>query len=382
MSKDKKGDAAAAVGTEELLDAHYRTLAEAIPQIVWTANPDGWLDFYNQRWFDYTGLTLEQTQGWGWEPVLHPDDLQNCILLWTHAYSTGEPYETEYRFKRAADGEYRWHLGRALPVRDADGAIVKWFGTCTDIHDQKEAAEVLRRSRDELEKQLVTLCAWSNTVLYEGEWMTFSRYLERRFGLMTTHGISPEAAKNFTLEGQARPSGALKDPTRLAAVKATGLLDTQPMAGFDRITRLGTAVLNVPATFISLVEDHRDFYLSHCGFGEPLASERQLTGQTFCHFTIEGGRPLVIPDTRADPVYAKVPTVESLGVAAYLGAPLVLLSGEVIGAFCAIDFAPHAWTESEVLAATDLASLVVSEIELRQAALDFQRNLEPAAAIR
>ncbi|MBA3670651.1 MAG: PAS domain-containing protein [Gemmatimonadaceae bacterium] len=370
-------------------DVHYRTLAEAIPQIVWTANPDGWLDFYNQRWFDYTGLTLEQTEGWGWEPVLHPDDLQQCIRQWTQAFSTGEPYEMEYRFKRAADGEYRWHLGRALPVRDADGAIVKWFGTCTDIHDQKEAAEVLRQSRDALEAlvvartaalaeseaKLVTLCAWSNTVRYDGEWMTFSRYLESRFGLMTTHGISPNAIAKFEAEDQVSAADALTDPKRLAAVRAIGLLDTLPMAGFDRITRLGARVLNVPATFISLVDDHRDFYLSHCGFGEPLASERQLAGQTFCHFTIQGELPLIIPDTRADPVYAKVPTVESLGVAAYLGVPLVLLSGEVIGAFCAIDFAPHAWNEAQVLAATDLASLVVSEIELRQAAFDFQRDL-------
>ena len=358
-------------------DVHYRILAEAIPQIVWTANPDGWLDYYNQRWFDYTGLTLEQTRGWGWEPVLHPDDLQNCVQRWTHACATGEPYETEYRFKRAADGKYRWHLGRALPVRDADGAIVKWFGTCTDIHDQKEAAEVLRGQRDALEKHLVTMCAWSNTVLHDGEWMTFARYLERRFGVMTTHGISPKAMAKFEAEEEMPARAALKDPKRLAAVEALGLLDALPSAGFDRITRLGAAALNVPATFISLVEGHRDFYLSHCGFEEPLASERMLTGQTFCHFTIEGDQPLVISDTRADPRYANVPTVKSLGVAAYLGAPLVLLSGEVIGAFCAIDFAPHSWSESQVIAVADLASLVVSEIELRQAAFDFQHRLTP-----
>ncbi len=228
---------------------------------------------------------------------------------------------------------------------------------------------------------LVTLCAWSKTVWYEGEWVPFERYLKRRFGLTTSHGISPQAIEKFAAEDRVPAAGALKDPKRLAAVKASGLLDTPPTAGFDRITRLGAAVLNVPATFISLVDDHRDFYLSHCGFGEPLASERQLTGQTFCHFTIQGEHPLIIPDTRADPLYATVPTVKLLGVAAYLGAPLVLLSGEVIGAFCAIDFAPHAWNESQVLAATDLASLVVSEIELRQAALDFQRHLKPAATI-
>ncbi|MCU0544479.1 MAG: PAS domain S-box protein [Oscillatoriaceae cyanobacterium Prado104] len=119
----------------------YRVLAEAIPQIVWTAWPDGGTDYYNQRWFEYTGMTLEETQGWGWQPVLHPDDLQNCLERWNRAVQTGETYEVEYRFKRAADGAYRWHLGRALPVRDETGKIIKWFGTCTDIDDRKREAE-------------------------------------------------------------------------------------------------------------------------------------------------------------------------------------------------------------------------------------------------
>jgi len=91
--------------------------------------------------------------------------------------------------------------------------------------------------------------------------MTFERHLERRFGLTTTHGISPKALEKLEAEDQVPAAGALEDPKRLAAVKATGLLDTPTTAGFDRITRLGAGVLNVPVTFISLVEDHRDFYL-------------------------------------------------------------------------------------------------------------------------
>lgn len=224
--------------------------------------------------------------------------------------------------------------------------------------------------------QFVTVCAWSNTVKYDGEWMPFVMYLRRRFGLLTTHGMSPKALEQLNWEEQEHDGGALTNPKRLAAVRSTGLLDAQPMTGFDRITRLGKAALKVPATFISLVEGHRDFYLSHCGLAEPLATKRQLTGQTFCHFTIQNDHPVVIPDTNADPAYASVPTVKSQGIAAYLGVPLVLATGEIIGSFCAIDFAPHAWNEEQVLAATDLASLVLSEIELRQAALDFQRQLE------
>ena len=228
---------------------------------------------------------------------------------------------------------------------------------------------------DDVER--VTLCDWTRTVRYEGEWISVEAYLERRYGVITSHGISPVAQALLDAEVDPPPlpppHSALRSPRRLAAVRATGLLDSITSPGFDRLTRIGTRLLEVPATFISLVDDERDFYLSHCGLGEPLASERQLTGQTFCHFTIEGEAPLVIPDTRAHPVYRNVPTVESLGVAAYLGAPLVLLSGEVIGAFCAIDVVPRQWTEVQIQSAVDLASLVVSEIELRQAAIDRQK---------
>lgn len=233
--------------------------------------------------------------------------------------------------------------------------------------------------------ELVTLCAWTRKVRHGGEWLSVEKYLERRYGVLTTHGISPEAVARLEAEeepqsvpadsGSPETLSAQRSPRRLAAVRATGLLETAPIAGFDRLTRIGARLLGVPVTFISLVDEHQDFYLSHCGFGEPLASERRLTGQTFCHFTIEDEVPLVIPDTRADPVYRRVPTVESLGVAAYLGAPLVLVSGEVIGAFCAIDLTPRQWTSTQIQDAVDLASLAVSEIELRQAMLETRRRL-------
>ena len=145
----------------EASEQRYRALANAMPQIVWTATPEGWLDYYNQRWFDYTGMTLEQTQGWGWQPVLHPDDVQKCIDLWNQAVETGESYEIEYRFKRASDGEYRWHLGRAFPMRDDKGQIVKWFGTCTDIHERKSAEEERERLLEQLRREREDLAALS-----------------------------------------------------------------------------------------------------------------------------------------------------------------------------------------------------------------------------
>jgi PAS domain S-box-containing protein len=122
-------------------EEQYHALADAMPQIVWTARPDGDLDYYNQRWFDYTGTTLEETQGRGWEMMLHPDDLQRSVDNWTQAVRTGLSYEDEYRFKRAVDGVYRWHLARAVPIFAADGNILKWIGTCTDIEEKKREAE-------------------------------------------------------------------------------------------------------------------------------------------------------------------------------------------------------------------------------------------------
>ena len=132
----------------------FRQLADAMPQIVWTANPDGQVDYYNQRWFDYTGSTLEQTQGWGWKSVIHADDIDQCDALWSNAVSTGAAYEVKYRFRRNPDGAYRWHLGRASAVRDDEQRIVKWYGTCTDIDDQKRTEDALVAAHEELEERV------------------------------------------------------------------------------------------------------------------------------------------------------------------------------------------------------------------------------------
>jgi PAS domain S-box-containing protein len=123
----------------------FRTLAEAIPQQVWTSRPDGTLDFVNQRVLDYFASSSEQVLGAGWQAMIHPDDLAACIERWTHCLTTGAPYEIEFRLRRA-DGEHRWHLGRARAARGADGTILKWFGTNTDVDDAK-------RVREELEKR-------------------------------------------------------------------------------------------------------------------------------------------------------------------------------------------------------------------------------------
>ena len=158
---------------------------------------------------------------------------------------------------------------------------------------------------------------------------------------------------------------AINNVSRLEALTATHLLDTPPDEAFDRITRLAARLLSVPTAFIALVDAERDFYKSAFGFGSPLAEERNLTGRTFCHYTIAAGETVVIPDTLADPVYSEVPTVASLGIRAYLGVPLRAVGQRIIGSFCAVDFVPKPWTADEIETLSELALLVSREIDLR-----------------
>ena len=124
-------------------ELYFRTLAEAVPEMIWTATPDGAINFVSSQWTRYTGMSVERTLGWGWAPVLHPEDLPGCLAAWEQCLKTGETFQFEYRFLRAADQVYRWFLGRAKPIRDEQGQIVKWFGTCTDVDDQKRNTQIL-----------------------------------------------------------------------------------------------------------------------------------------------------------------------------------------------------------------------------------------------
>lgn len=121
-------------------DLRFQTLADAFPHMVWSTLPDGFHDYYNERWYEFTGVPDGSTDGEGWNGMFHPDDQERAWARWRHSLETGEPYEIEYRL-RHRDGEYRWVLGRAFPMRAPDGAIVRWMGTCTDIHEQKRQAE-------------------------------------------------------------------------------------------------------------------------------------------------------------------------------------------------------------------------------------------------
>lgn len=119
----------------------FEHLADSLPQIIWTARPDGYLDYYNARWYEFTGHKRAQSGDESWLPLLHPDDVERVKAAWSHSISTGEDFNLELRFHNHRENNYKWILGNARAVRNADGEIIKWYGSCTDIDQQKKAEQ-------------------------------------------------------------------------------------------------------------------------------------------------------------------------------------------------------------------------------------------------
>lgn len=141
----------------------FKTICDIIPQLVWTADTEGSLDFFNTRWTDFTGLTAEESVGlYNWVKALHPDDVATTRKRWQHSLRTGEPYSVEYRL-RNKEGEWQWMLGRAMPLRNPDtGKIDNWFGTCTDVHESIETKLAARRTR----QQLLSVIAHAHVTIF------------------------------------------------------------------------------------------------------------------------------------------------------------------------------------------------------------------------
>ncbi|KAF7561817.1 hypothetical protein G7046_g2303 [Stylonectria norvegica] len=143
-------------------EERFKLICDTMPQLVWTAMPDGMHDFFNTRWYAYTGLSPDGSLGTGWRNPFHPDDVPDAERKWKHSLATGDPYVTEYRC-RSKDGEWRWFLGRALPLRNKDtGKIEKWFGTCTDVHESIQTKVNAKRTR----QQLLSVIAHSHVTLF------------------------------------------------------------------------------------------------------------------------------------------------------------------------------------------------------------------------
>ncbi len=132
----------------------FRQLADLVPQIIWTANPDGFVDYYNSRWYEYTGYEEHEFGDSSWISKLHPDDVYLVSKGWHESVHAGSSYQLEFRLRNANTGGYRWFLSKAVPIKDKEGIINKWFGTCTDIHEQKSTTEKLEILVAERTKEL------------------------------------------------------------------------------------------------------------------------------------------------------------------------------------------------------------------------------------
>ncbi len=191
-------------------DETYRIMADAMPQIIWSADPDGSRDYFNQRWYEHTGMTAEKSRGWGWVAALHAEDASRCKESWQRTVMGSDTFECEYRLLCDEDESYRWHIERALPVFDPQGCVVKWFGTCTDIEELKDAQRQIealnirqRRSMTEthhrVKNNLQIISSMIDMQLMTGE-ETLSAEEFKRLGahvrtLAAVHDILTEHAK-------------------------------------------------------------------------------------------------------------------------------------------------------------------------------------------
>ena len=200
----------------ESRERQFLILANSISQLAWMADGKGYIFWYNDRWYEYTGTTLEEMQGWGWQKVHHPDEVDRVVERIKVAFATGEPWDDTFPL-RSKTGEYRWFLSRALPIFDADGKVSRWFGTNTDITEQRELEQALRTSRDELERKVTDRTAElsrTNEILSSilsnmgdavvvadksGNFLVFNPAAERMFGKGAMHTPPAEWSQNYGL---------------------------------------------------------------------------------------------------------------------------------------------------------------------------------------
>ena len=198
-------------------------LLETIPQITWTHTKDGAVNFYNQRWYDYSGLTKAQCLDYGWREIVHPNDLSLSVDTISKATQTGEAFEMENRFRRASDGMYRWHLVRALPVRNDKGEITIWVGTSTDIHDQKMQSNLLKKQNQKLDEVNKYLDNFVHTVAHD-----LRSPVANIIGLLQLLTFKEEESRNINIADKLKTSVERLDNTLKGMIK---LIEIQSISG-------------------------------------------------------------------------------------------------------------------------------------------------------
>jgi len=179
-------------------EEQLRVIIDTIPTLAWSARSDGSVDFFNQRWLDYTGLSAEQALGWGWKVAIHPDDLPRMLETFQKAVNSGKPLEVEGRFRRG-DGEFRWFLFRSDPLLDESGRVAKWYGTNTDLEERKRAEEALRWNEQRLRLIVNSIPGMVCTLSAAGEVELLNRQVLEYFGKTT------EELKNWAASDAVHP---------------------------------------------------------------------------------------------------------------------------------------------------------------------------------
>jgi PAS domain S-box-containing protein len=223
-------------------EAQFRALANSMPQLVWTAGPDGTVDYYNERYQEFAGIRPDPDGSWQWAPVVHPDDLARTEAAWQQAVSSGETYTIEHRVLHA-DGRYCWYLSRGVPIRDEEGHVVKWYGTATDIHDLRTAEEALRTKEAEQEKLIAEL-AQERASLRELNETLEQRIQERTQSLERAHQEMQKARDLFYTLFHASPN-----PTVLTRPEDGLVLDANnaylSFFGFTREEQVGKTTVEL-----------------------------------------------------------------------------------------------------------------------------------------
>lgn len=226
----------------------FRTMANAIPQLVWTARPDGSIFWYNQRWYEYTGTTPEQMEGWGWTRVHDPAMLPQVMERWKASIASGKTFEMEFPL-RGNDAKFRWFLTRIVPIKDANGNVEQWFGTNTDISQKREAAEEIKRLNADLERRVIERTAQLEAANKELDAFTYSVSHDLRTPLRTMDGYSQAVLEDFgpqlpaegqrflqTIRDGAQRMGALIDDLLSFARLSRSPLNKQPV-DMNRLVR-------------------------------------------------------------------------------------------------------------------------------------------------
>ena len=283
----------------------FRGIANSINQMIWSTRPDGFHDYYNDRWYEFTGVPQGSTDGEAWNGMFHPDDQDRAWAVWRHCLETGDLYEIEYRLRHHS-GQYRWVLGRAQPVRDARGLITRWFGTCTDIHEMKVAED-------------------------------------RQAFLLSL---------NDQLRGASDPAAAM-----MAAARAIGTHLRVSRVGYGEIGESGEIVSverdwTAGETVASLKGEARILD----AFGPAMVAE------------IRAGHTLVVEDFRTDPragpAYAE--TWDSIGCRSLIDVPLIS-DGKLCALFYLHEPEPRTWTAEEVALANEVAQRTWDTVERARA---------------